>query len=157
MSYRHGIAKVVPLVLAAGLAGCATEPRSYPEMGQQPYPTTSSTSRSYYSTGQVERIEVVRKGAGSNVAGTVIGGIVGGVIGSQIGSGSGRTAATIAGAAGGAIAGNVIEGRSRTPDEDFRVTVRMDDGTLFTVVQEDLSDLRTGDRVRVDGNRVVRI
>jgi outer membrane lipoprotein SlyB len=58
--------------------------------------------------GVVDRIEVIRKGDGSNVAGTVIGGVVGGLIGHQIGSGSGNTAATIAGAAG-------RRGRARNP------------------------------------------
>ena len=98
--------------------------------------------------GVVERIEVIRKGDGSNVAGTVIGGIVGGLIGHQIGSGSGNTAATIAGAAGGAVAGHEIQRRSRGPNEAFRISVRMDDGSFRTVVQDNITDLRPGDRVR---------
>jgi outer membrane lipoprotein SlyB len=101
--------------------------------------------------GVVDRIEVIRKGDGSNVAGTVIGGIVGGLIGHQIGSGSGNTAATIAGAAGGAVAGHEIQRRSRGPNEAFRVSVRMDDGSFRTVVQDNITDLRPGDRVRIQG------
>jgi outer membrane lipoprotein SlyB len=104
----------------------------------------------------VDRIEVVKKGDGNNVAGTVIGGIVGGLVGHQIGGGRGQTAATIAGAAGGAVAGNQLEKRSRGADETFRVTVRLDDGGIQTVTQNDISDLRTGDRVRVEGDRVYR-
>jgi len=91
-----------------------------------------------------------------NVAGTVIGGIVGGLIGHQIGGGTGQTAATIAGAVGGAVAGNQIEKRSRAANETFRVTVRLDNGGYQTVTQDNITDLRTGDRVRVDGNRVYR-
>jgi outer membrane lipoprotein SlyB len=105
----------------------------------------------------VDRIEVIRQGDSNNVAGTIIGGIVGGLIGHQIGSGSGNTAATIAGAAGGAYAGNRIQERQRGPNEAFRVTVRMDDGTVRTITQENITDLRTGDRVRVDGNSVYRV
>jgi len=144
--------RIAPLVILAGLAGCAAD---QPYYGSAPsrYPTAVQS----YQLGQVERIEVIRKGSSSNVAGTLIGGIVGGLIGAQIGGGSGRTAATIAGAAGGAIAGNAIEGRRRTDNEAFRVGVRLDDGSYRAIVTEDLHDLRTGDRVRVDGDRIVRI
>ena len=147
-----------PVAVAVGLAGCAAEQPytagSYPSTPpQSSYPSQSQG----YQTGYVERIEVIQKGAGKNVAGTVIGGIVGGLIGSQVGGGSGRTAATIAGAAGGAIAGNVIEGRRRADNEAFRVSVRLDNGSFYTVMQEDIHDLRTGDRVQVDGNRIVRL
>ena len=103
----------------------------------------------------VERIEVVRRGDGSEVAGTIIGGIVGGVIGNQIGSGSGNTAATIAGAAGGAAVGHEL-GRRASDDEAFRVTVRLDDGAYHTLMLDRVSDLRTGDRVRIEGNTIYR-
>src|SRR5262245_11268060 len=124
---------------------------NYPSQGY-PY---SQAQGAYF--GVVDRIEVVRRGDPNNIAGTVIGGIVGGLIGSQIGSGSGNTAATIAGAAGGAFAGNQIQQRTRGPNEAFRVTVRMDDGSFRTITQENITDLRTGDRVRVDGDYVQRV
>jgi outer membrane lipoprotein SlyB len=152
--------KYVPLALALGITGCAAPtatPYSSPDYGarttQPAYPSHSQT----YQLGTVDRIEVIPRNAASNVAGTVIGGIVGGLIGTQIGSGRGRTAATIAGAIGGAAAGNVIEGRSRAANETFRVTVRLDNGTMQTIVQDSISDLRTGDRVRVDGNQISRV
>jgi len=132
-------------------AGCATEPHSYP---QSSYPSQSPGSSYSYTNGVVDRIEVVRKGGGNNVAGTVIGGIVGGLIGSQIGGGSGQTAATVAGAVGGAVAGNQIEKRRRQNDETFRISVRMDNGSSQTVMQDDINDLRTGDRVRIEGGKV---
>ena len=78
------------------------------------------------------------------------------VIGHQIGGGSGQTAATIAGAVGGGVAGNQIEKRSRGANETFRVTVRLDNGSYQTVTQDNITDLRTGDRVRVDDDRVYR-
>ena len=86
----------------------------------------------------------------------MIGGLVGGVIGHQIGHGRGQTAATIAGAAGGAVAGHEIEKHSRDADEAFRVTVRLDTGAYQSVTQADIADLRSGDRVRVEGGRVYR-
>jgi len=93
------------------LVGCETS-------SQQPYygsaPAQSYTGQTQsYQLGVVDRIEVINRGSGNNVAGTIIGGIIGGLIGTQIGSGVGRSAATIAGAAGGALAGNAIEGRRR--------------------------------------------
>lgn len=134
-------------------AGCATDPQST----QSSYPSQSGGSygSSYtYTNGVVDTIEVVRKGDGSNIAGTVIGGVVGGLIGSQIGGGRGQTAATVAGAVGGAIAGHEIEKRRRQNDETFRIGVRMDNGGYQTVTQDDVTDLRTGDRVRVENGRV---
>lgn len=141
------------------LAGCAA-PEYQPYNAAQPYPPQAYSPPpppNVYYLGVVERIEVVRKGDSSNVAGTVIGGIVGGLIGHQIGGGRGQTAATIAGAAGGAVVGNQIQQRSRGPDETFRVTVRLDNGSYQTVVQDNVTDLRTGDRVRIDGGRITRI
>jgi outer membrane lipoprotein SlyB len=152
---------LAPVLVAVGLSGCAgNQPysSSYPAAdGTYSSQGTYPSSQSQVGYGYVDRIEVVPKGASRNVAGTVIGGIVGGLIGSQIGSGSGRTAAVIAGAGAGAVAGNVIEGRRRADNEAFRVSVRLDNGSYQTVMQEDLNDLQTGDRVRVDGNRVTRV
>lgn len=147
------------------VAGCASDPyysspapvyqgQGYPPQGY-PYPPAPQGQYSYY--GVVDRIEVVRQGDANNIAGTIIGGIVGGLIGHQIGSGSGNTAATIAGAAGGAYVGNQAQARSRGPNEAFRVTVRMDDGSFRTVTQQNITDLRTGDRVRVEGDFVYRV
>jgi outer membrane lipoprotein SlyB len=144
--------------LAAAIStGCAG-PEPQPYYGSQPYPPQAyqTPPPANYRVGTVDRIEVVRKGDTGNVAGTVIGGIVGGLIGHQIGHGSGNTAATIAGAAGGAVVGHEIEGRSRGPNEAFRVTVRYDNGAYQTIVRDDITDLRTGDRVRVEGGRIYR-
>lgn len=131
---------------AALLSGCA-------DYGSQPY---QSQPYANSGTGVVERIEVIRKGDSSNVAGTVIGGIVGGLIGHQIGGGSGQTAATIIGAAGGAVAGHEVARRSRGANETFRVSVRMDNGAYQSIVQDNITDLRSGDRIRVQDGRVYR-
>ncbi|MDB5809714.1 MAG: 17 kDa surface antigen [Betaproteobacteria bacterium] len=132
------------------LAGCADQPYQ----SQSQYPSGSSSQSAYVGT--VDRIEVVNRKDPNNIAGTVIGGIVGGLIGHQVGGGTGNTVATIAGAAGGAYAGNQIQNRKRTDTESFRVTVRMDNGSYQTVTQDNITDLRTGDRVRVDGNNISR-
>lgn len=147
---------------AAALSGCAEQPgyqgaQQYPS---QPYPSQQYPAQQYPSQaaflGTVERIEVINRGDNSGIAGTVIGGIVGGLIGSQIGGGAGNTVATVAGVAGGAYVGNQVGNRRRGPQESFRVTVRMDNGAVQTINEDNIADLRTGDRVRVDGNNVTR-
>jgi len=150
---KLSVFKAVCVAAAVGLAGCADQP--YQAQSSQQYPSGGYQSQSTY-TGTVDRIEVVAKKDPNNIAGTVIGGIIGGLIGHQIGGGTGNTVATIAGAAGGAYAGNQIQSRKRADHETFRVTVRMDNGSYQTVTQENIMDLRTGDRVRVDGNSISR-
>ena len=107
--------------------------------------------------GKVEAIEVYRGSDNRPVnGGTVLGGVAGGVIGHQIGSGRGNTAATIAGAIGGAVIGNEIE-KKQVQGSRYRITVRLDSGS--TVILEDTRDnnLRVGDRVRVENNRIYRV
>ncbi len=150
---KHLCSIGMAIFAAAISTGACAEPGPQPYDPPRPY---ASQPPPTYLVGIVDQIEVIRRGDGNNVAGTVIGGIVGGLIGHQIGGGSGQTAATIAGAAGGAVAGNQIEKRSRRTDETFRVTVRLDNGGIQTVTQNDIGDLRTGDRVRLQGDRVYR-
>lgn len=139
-------------ITGALLAACAG-PEPQPYYGSPPSQAYESPRAAY---GVVDRIEVIRRGDSGNVAGTVIGAIVGGLIGHQIGGGRGQTAATIAGAAGGAVAGHQIEKRSRAAHETFRVIVRYDNGSYQTVITDNITDLQTGDRVRVEGDRVYR-
>jgi uncharacterized protein YcfJ len=70
--------KLASIVLAAGLAGCASSPGYHARQGC----------------------------AEPNYGGAVIGGLAGGLIGSQVGGGSGRTAATAIGAGTGAVIGS---------------------------------------------------
>jgi outer membrane lipoprotein SlyB len=133
--------------LAILLSGCA----------EQPYSSSSSRNTAAYRQAVVDRIEIVRKGDSNNLAGTVIGGIAGGLVGHQIGGGSGQTAATIVGSVGGAVAGSEVQKRARGANETFSVTVRYENGATEVIRQDDIRDLRTGDRVRVDGGRIYRL
>jgi outer membrane lipoprotein SlyB len=146
--------QIACMAAAVALAGCADQP-AYQSESQYPSQSYPAQSQSAY-VGTVDRIEVIGKKDPNNIAGTVIGGIIGGLIGHQIGGGTGNTVATIAGAAGGAYAGNQVQSRKRLDHETFRVTVRMDNGSTQTVTQENIMDLRTGDRVRVDGDNISR-
>ena len=153
-------AKVI-LASAAGLfaVACGSDPYSYSEPR---YVSSSSYAQNSYSQngayndfGRVVAIDVVRGGGRSTGAGAVVGGIVGGVLGHQVGSGRGNDVATVAGAVGGAVVGNEIEKR-RDGDEQYRVVVQFRDGREATFLQDSLNGVRVGDRVRVDGGRVLR-
>ena len=107
--------------------------------------------------GKVEAIEIYRAPDNKPVnAGTVVGGIAGGVIGHQIGSGRGNTAATIAGAIGGAVVGNEIE-KKQVQATRYRITVRLDSGSLLIVEDTRDLNLRVGDRVRIEDGHIHRI
>jgi outer membrane lipoprotein SlyB len=121
-------------------------------------PMTSSTS-SYTGVvyGVVDAIETSQGSSGSSDigAGTVIGGVVGGLLGSQVGGGHGKDAATVAGVVGGAVVGHEIE-KNRQQQSTYRVRVRLNNGGYEDVTQQDIADLRVGDRVRIENNRVSR-
>ena len=106
--------------------------------------------------GTVQAIEIYRTSDNQPInAGTVLGGIARGVIGHQIGSGRGKTAATVVGAIGGAVLGNEIE-KKQVQGSRYRITVRLDSGTALVVEDTRDVDLRVGDRVRVEDNRIYR-
>jgi outer membrane lipoprotein SlyB len=151
--FSTGIAIIVAAISTSALAQAQQQPYDPPQPYASPPPPPPPPG---FRVGVVERIEVIKRGDDHNVAGTVVGGIVGGLIGHQIGGGRGQTAATIAGAAGGAMAGNQIEKHSRDANETFRVTVRLDTGDYQIAMQDDITDLRTGERVRLEGGRVYR-
>ena len=145
---------------ALAAAACASDPYydspRYVSASTPVYdaPRYYAQGPSVTDSGRVVAIDVVHRDGGVG-AGAVVGGIIGGVIGHQIGSGRGNDLATAAGAVGGAVAGHQIE-KSRGGDEQYRVTVQFRDGREASFLQDSLYGIRVGDRVRVDGGRVVR-
>jgi outer membrane lipoprotein SlyB len=139
------------LTVAALLSGCAnTDSRN----------VSSSSSSSSAAYGVIDAIEMTRGSSdgigGSGIgAGAVIGGVVGGVIGHQVGGGTGKDVATVAGVVGGAMAGHQIE-KSRKQQDEYRIRVRLDRGGYQTVTQQSITDLRVGDRVRIENDSVSR-
>jgi outer membrane lipoprotein SlyB len=139
------------LTVAALLSGCAnTDTR----------PMSSSSSYSGATYGVIDAIELTR-GSGDGTgdsgigAGTVIGGVIGGILGHQVGGGTGKNVATVAGAVGGAVVGHQIE-KSNKQQDAYRIRVRLDNGGYQTVTQQSVNDLRVGDRVRIEGDRMSR-
>lgn len=136
------------LTVAALMSGCANT-------ASRP---ASSYSRVAY--GVIDGIEMTRGSSdgigGSGIgAGAVIGGVVGGVLGHQVGGGSGKDVATVAGVVGGAMVGHEIE-KSKKQQDAYLIRVRLDKGGYQTVTQQSITDLRVGDRVRIENDRVSR-
>ena len=137
------------LALLLAVSGCATNP-DVPRAGEEAV-----------RYGRIVQIDPVELEDDHQLGlGAILGAVAGGVLGNQVGHGSGRDIATVAGAIGGGFAGNAIQNRyvERRPGQ--HVTVRLDNGVLVAVTQPADPDLRTGDRVLIDGAgeraRVVR-
>ena len=132
------------------LAGCATSP-GY--SGGYSSPGYGSSTASCYDCGTVTHIEQVgtpTRGA----TGAVLGGIVGAAAGRELADDESKgrqNTATVAGAAAGAIAGSAIERNVR--GVRYNVYVRMDDGRVVTITQDDLAGIREGSYVRVYNGR----
>ena len=139
------------LVCVASLAfvtACSTGSRRDDRTVQQ---NPAYRSQGYAEYGQVRSIGVIPMASRTSGGGAVLGAVIGAVIGHQIGSGSGRDVATGVGAVGGALAGNEIERQRRGNDEVYRISVRLDNGSLREFDYERIDDLRVGDRVKVEG------
>ena len=83
--------------------------------------------------------------------GAIVGGLGGLGIGSLIGGGTGRDVAMVAGALGGALFGNEIQKKHDQPVPGQQVIVRVKSGVLVAVTQPVNPNLRTGQRVYIEG------
>jgi outer membrane lipoprotein SlyB len=97
---------------------------------------------------------VVVKGEASGV-GLVAGGVLGGVLGHQVGKGRGKDAATVAGAAGGAYAGHQTEKNMKKKNQ-YQVIVKLETGTSRTFTYNDATAYKVGDKIKVEGGKLVR-
>ena len=143
------------LTAAVLMGGCANT-----ETHPAPFSSSSSSSYTRADYGVIDAIEITRgssKGIGGSGigAGTVIGGVVGGLLGNQVGGGTGKDVATVAGVVGGAMVGHEIENKNQ-PQDEYRIRVRLDNGGYQTLTQQSINDMRVGDRVRIENNRVFR-
>jgi outer membrane lipoprotein SlyB len=100
------------------------------------------------SCGVVEAIRTVEVQGEASGLGAAAGGVTGAVVGNQIGRGDTRTVMTVAGAAGGAYAGHQIE-KQLKKSTAWRITVRLDDGSVRTLSQPAAPPFAIGDRVRI--------
>ncbi len=153
MNATRTIAAIV-VASTAVLSGCASTSTS---PYNSPSNTGYNTSGATMGYGTIDSIQVVRAPGQTSGAGAVIGGLVGALAGNQVGSGTGRTAATVAGAVGGAAIGNKVESnRAQNGQDQYQISVRLDNGDYRTVTQDSVYDLRVGNRVRIVDGRVYR-
>jgi outer membrane lipoprotein SlyB len=102
--------------------------------------------------GVIEDVRTVRIEGTSSGVGAAAGTVVGGVAGSGIGGGRGRVVGAVLGAVAGGVAGSAIE-ESSTRKPGLELTIRLETGRVIAIVQEDDgTDFRRGDRVRVIGS-----
>jgi outer membrane lipoprotein SlyB len=83
--------------------------------------------------------------------GAIVGGLGGLGIGSLIGAGTGRDVAMVAGTLGGALLGNEVQKKHDQPVPGQQVIVRVRSGVLVAVTQPVNANLRTGQRVYIEG------
>lgn len=98
--------------------------------------------------------EIEQEGKGSGL-GVIAGGVTGGLVGNQVGQGTGRDLATIAGLVGGAIAGNKIEENIKKT-RVYDVTVKMENGEERVLRYKTAPGVMADDKVKVEGEHVVR-
>jgi outer membrane lipoprotein SlyB len=114
--------------------------------------TKTATTAAVCSTcGVVQSVTPVKQKGEATGVGAVGGAVVGGLIGNQMGGGSGKKAMTVIGAVGGGAAGHEIEKRARGTTV-YRVSVRMNDGSVRTVTQN--TPPVVGQKVTVSGGQV---
>lgn len=130
------------LMALAVLAGCA-----------------SSNRGDVYSRGEARREQTVRLATVESVRpvtiegtrtpiGSVAGGAIGGIAGSGVGHGRSSSAGAVLGAVGGGIAGAAIE-EGVTRKQGVEITVRLQNGELRAVVQEETDKFVPGQNVRL--------
>lgn len=155
MTIMNKFATVLGVIGVLALSGCETmnTPSSASSSGEV------NPGSTYSEYGVVQSVDIVQQSSTANTGiggsgigiGTIAGAVVGGVLGNQVGGGTGRTVATVAGAAGGAYVGHELENRQKQRTTDvYRVGIRMNNGAYQTLTQSENTNLRVGDRVRID-------
>lgn len=137
---------VLPLLIISiiSLSACVN---TAPNRNNETFSNEQNRSTRY---GTVESINWVGNDRPSSGTGAILGGIVGAIVGNQVGGGTGKTVATVVGGIGGAVVGNNLE-KNRN-DSYYQILIRMDGGGHQTVQQNQIGNLRKGDRIKiVDG------
>lgn len=131
------------LVATVGVTGCASS------LSGDSYSRTEARRVMAVKYAVVEGVRPVKLEGTKTPVGPVAGAAVGGIAGSSVGGGKGAAVAAVIGAVAGGLAGAAIEeGVTRKPGVE--VTLRMENGSLIAVVQEDAGEnFQVGERVRV--------
>ena len=129
--------------LALVLAGCASG------LGGGTYERAEARRAMTVQYATVESVRQVRLEGTKTPVGTIGGAAIGGIAGSGVGGGRGQAVATVIGAVAGGLAGSALE-EGVTRRAGVEVTVKLENGQLLAVVQEDEGErFVPGERVRV--------
>lgn len=146
----------IALASTLALSGCASYGNAGYGTGTSGYGAGGygAATTSCYDCGTVVRIEQVGGSSAPGATGAIIGGLVGAAAGRELAddkSSGRRNTATVAGAAAGALAGNAIQ--KNVSGAAYNVHVRMNDGRVTVITQNDLGGIREGSYVRVANGR----
>lgn len=131
------------LIAAVSVTGCASG------LGGGDYERTEARRVMSVRMGVIESVRPVKLEGSNTPIGTIAGAAVGGIAGSTIGGGKGSSIAAVIGAVAGGIAGAAAE-EGMTRKQGVEVTLKMDNGELLAVTQEDGGEnFQPGERVRL--------
>lgn len=144
---NNAIIKIIsPFLAVVVLSGCARN------INSDTYKASHVGEASFTYQGVVASARKVQveegEYLGENTTGMAIGGVAGGLAGNQFGGGSGNVAATVGGALIGGLAGTLAE-KALKSQEAMEYAVRLNNGTMMTVVQGMDNPLSPGQRVLV--------
>lgn len=122
------------------------------ETGKMEKPAAANVCANCGTIAAIRTVEQAGEGSG---LGAVAGGVVGGLLGNQVGAGTGKDLATIAGAIGGGYAGHQIEKKVKTT-KHYEISVRMDDGSYRTFMQETEPNYAVGEKVKIIDGALIR-
>jgi len=142
---------VVSTVAAVVLTGCVSQ-KTGDVYTRDEALREQSVRRATVESVRPVKIEGTRSGVGA-----VAGGAVGGIAGSTVGTGKTSSVAAVAGALGGGLAGHALE-EGVTRKNGLEITVRLDNGEMRAIVQDDTDRFVTGQKVRLlTQNGVTRV
>ena len=133
----------IAMLAAVTVVGCASG------LGGGDYERAEARRVISVRMGIVESVRPVKLEGTKSPVGTLGGAAVGGIAGSTIGQGKGAAIGAVLGAVAGGLAGSAAE-EGITRKHGIEVTVKMDNGEMLAVVQEDGGEkFMPGERVRL--------
>lgn len=130
------------LLAALLLGGCATSKSG------GAYSREQTRQEMRVRLGVVESVREVAMEGTQSGGGSFAGAAIGGIAGSNIGGGKGQIIGAIIGTVAGSIAGSAVE-QEATKKNALEITVRLDNGQLLAIVQENDEPFRPGEKVRI--------
>ena len=130
------------LAASAIIAGCATSKSG------DVYSRDEALREQSVRLATVESVRPVTIQGTRSGIGAAAGGVVGGVAGTGVGHGKGSTIAGVLGAVGGGVAGQALE-EGATRRAGVEITVRLQNGELRAIVQEETDKFVAGQKVRL--------